>query len=65
MFFGNPKQFGIQCMGVLVTVGYAFVVTFVIYKLVDIFFGIRVKEKEEAMGLDLTQHRESAYTLLE
>jgi Amt family ammonium transporter len=65
MLFNNPKQFGIQCIGVLVTVVYTFALTFVIYKLVDVFFGIRVKEKEEAMGLDLTQHRESAYTLLE
>ena len=65
MLFNNPKQFLIQCVGVLVTVAYAFVLTFLIYKLVDVFFGIRVKEKEEAMGLDLTQHRESAYTLLE
>ncbi len=65
MFFGNPKQFFIQLIGVLVITGYTFVVTFLIYKLVDVFFGIRVKEKEEAMGLDLTQHRERAYTILE
>ncbi|TBR16781.1 ammonium transporter, partial [bacterium] len=45
--------------------GYTFVVTFIIYKFVDIFFGMRVKEKEELIGLDLTQHRERAYTILE
>ena len=38
---------------------------FILYKLVDIFFRIRVSEKEELMGLDLTQHRERAYTVLE
>jgi ammonium transporter, Amt family len=65
LFFGNPRQFLIQLVGVLVAVGYSFTVTFIIYKLVDVFFGIRVKEKEEVIGLDLTQHRESAYTLLE
>jgi ammonium transporter, Amt family len=65
MFFNNPKQFVIQCIGVLVVIVYTFVVTFVLYKLVDVFFGIRVKENEEAMGLDLTQHRERAYTILE
>jgi Amt family ammonium transporter len=65
LFFGNPKQFLIQLAGVSITVVYTFSVTFAIYKLVDIFFGIRVKEKEEVMGLDLTQHRESAYTILE
>lgn len=65
MFFNNPKQLWIQFIGILVTTVYTFVVTFIIYKLVDVFFGIRVKEKEEVIGLDLTQHRERAYTILE
>jgi len=65
LFFGNPKQFLIQLFAVLVTVVYAFVITFVIYKLIDLFVGVRVAEKEEMMGLDLTQHRERAYTVLE
>lgn len=65
LFFGNPKQLLIQLIGISVAAGYTFVVTFIIYKLVDVFFGIRVKEKDEVMGLDLTQHHESAYTILE
>lgn len=65
LFFGNPKQFLIQLLTVLVTVGYAFIVTLVIYKLVDLFVGARVDEKDELIGLDLTQHKERAYTILE
>jgi Amt family ammonium transporter len=65
LFFGNPRQFLVQLIGVGVAAGYTFIVTYLIYKLVDVFFGIRVKEKEEVMGLDLTQHHESAYTMLE
>jgi len=65
LFFGNPKQLLIQLLTVLVTVVYTGVVTFIIYKLVDKFIGVRVDEKTEAMGLDLTQHRERAYTILE
>jgi len=65
LFYGNPKQFLIQLGAVLVTVVYTFAVTYVLYKFVDIFFRIRVTEKEELMGLDLTQHRERAYTVLE
>ena len=65
VFFGNPKQFLIQLVTVGVTIVYTAVVTFIIYKLVDIFIGIRVDEKSEAIGLDLTQHRERAYTILE
>lgn len=65
LFFGNPKQLGIQAIGILVASGYTFVVTLIICKFVDIFVGIRVKEREEIIGLDLTQHRERAYTMLE
>jgi Amt family ammonium transporter len=65
LFFGNPKQFIIQALTVLVTIGYTFIVTFVIYKLVDLLIGVRVNEEEELIGLDLTQHHERAYTVLE
>ena len=65
LFFGNPKQLLIQGAAVLVTIVYTGVVTFLIYKLVDIFVGVRVNEKEELMGLDITQHHERAYTVLE
>jgi Amt family ammonium transporter len=65
LFFGNPKQFIIQALTVLVTIGYTFIVTFVIYKLFDLLIGVRVNQEEELMGLDLTQHHERAYTVLE
>ena len=65
LFFGNSKQFLIQLAAVLVTVVYTSLVTFIIYKLVDLFIGVRVDEKAEVMGLDLTQHHERAYTVLE
>ena len=65
LFFGNPKQLLIQLTAVLVTVVYTTIVTVIIYKLVDLFIGVRVNEKEELIGLDLTQHRERAYTVLE
>jgi Amt family ammonium transporter len=65
LFFGNPKQLLIQLIAVLITVAYASVVTFIIYKLVDFLVGVRVEEKDELIGLDLTQHHERAYTVLE
>jgi len=65
LFFGNPKQFLVQLTAVGATLIYSFVVSAVIYKLIDLFIGVRVEEKEEAIGLDLTQHRERAYTVLE
>ncbi|MBI4972382.1 MAG: ammonium transporter [Candidatus Omnitrophica bacterium] len=65
LFFGNPKQFLVQLAAVAVTLVYTFIVTFAIYKVVDMLIGIRVREEEELMGLDLTQHHERAYTVLE
>ena len=65
LFFGNPRQLLIQAAAVLATIAYTFIVTIVIYKLVDLVIGVRASEKEEAMGLDITQHQERAYTVLE
>jgi len=65
LFFGNPKQLLVQLITVGVTIVYAAIVTLTIYKLIDFFIGVRVQEKEEMMGLDLTQHHERAYTVLE
>ena len=65
LIYGSKKLLQTQCIGVLAVFAYTFVVTLVIYKVVDMLIGMRVNEKEEAMGLDLTQHREGAYTVLE
>lgn len=65
LFHGNPAQFMIQAKAVLITMVYSFIMTFVLLKLVDVIFGLRANAQDERIGLDLTQHRESAYTLLE
>ena len=65
MLYGNPKQLLIQAFAVLATVIYTLVVTYALYKLVDMLIGVRVVERDEVIGLDLTQHREGAYTVLE
>ena len=63
--FGNPNQFMIQFLGVAATAIYTFTVTYIIYKVIDVTIGVRVSEKDEIIGLDLTQHHEGAYTVLE
>jgi Amt family ammonium transporter len=40
-------------------------VTWILYKFVEAFMGMRVEKKDEIIGLDLTQHHESAYTVVE
>ncbi len=65
LFYGNPGQFMIQVKATVITMVFSFVVSYILLKLVDLVMGLRVSEHEERVGLDLTQHRESAYTLLD
>jgi Amt family ammonium transporter len=65
LFFGNPGLVGIQALGVIVTIIYSIVVTLILLKAIDAFMGLRVPDDEEVVGLDITQHEESAYTLLD
>ena len=51
-------QLWIQIEGVLATIVYSGVLTFVIIKVVDVVIGIRVPSDDERMGLDLSQHGE-------
>ena len=63
LFFGNPAQLGIQAIVIGATIIYTFVLTFIIFKIIDKIFGLRVSEEEEIDGLDLSQHDETAYNL--
>ncbi len=63
LFFGNPGQLVNQVIGVVATIILAAVATFVILKAVDWTMGIRVADEDEVVGLDLSQHGESGYTL--
>jgi ammonium transporter, Amt family len=58
---GNVKQFGIQILAVAVVWAYSFGMTWIIGKIIDLTMGLRVSETEEAVGLDISQHGESAY----
>ncbi len=51
-------QLWVQIEGVLATIAYSAVLTFVILKVIDLTIGIRVSADEERMGLDLSQHGE-------
>ncbi len=62
-FYGNPRQLGIQAVGVVATIVFSLVGSSILLKLTDVVVGIRVNEDEEQMGLDLSQHNESAYAV--
>jgi Amt family ammonium transporter len=61
LFYGNPSQFLIQLVTVVMTVSFAFGVTFMVAKLLNRFMGLRVSASEEQVGLDISEHGERAY----
>lgn len=65
--FGSVEDIGAQVLvqieGVLVTVIYTAVVTYVILKVLDMVMGLRVSEEAETVGLDLSEHNERGYNL--
>ena len=62
LLFGNPGQLWIQFVSVAVTAVYCGGVTYILLKIVDAVIGLRVTEDDEQVGLDLSQHGETAYT---
>ena len=65
LFFGNARLFMVQGLYLLVCIAYAVIMTWLLFVLVDALFGMRVTRDDEMVGLDLTQHHEAAYTVLE
>jgi Amt family ammonium transporter len=61
LLFGNPKQLGIQALGVLAALAYSAVGTVVILKLIGLVMPLRATAREEGLGLDVSQHGEEAY----
>ena len=52
-----------QATGVLITIVWSGVVSFVAFKLVDMTIGLRVSEEQEREGLDTASHGERAYNV--
>jgi Amt family ammonium transporter len=61
LIFGNAMQLAKQLLAVVVVWGFAFGVTWVLGKIVDVTIGLRVNATEETVGLDISQHGERAY----
>jgi Amt family ammonium transporter len=61
LFYGNPAQLWTQIIAVIASIALAVVMTAIILKVVDALVGLRVSDEDEAAGLDLSQHSETAY----
>ena len=62
LLYGNVTQIGIQALGVAVAAVLGFVGTVIIMKVIGAVMGLRVKEEEEEIGLDLAEQGETAYS---
>ena len=56
---GNPHQVVAQLYGIIVTLVWSGAVTFVILKVISALVPLRVKQEDEVMGLDVSQHGEA------
>ena len=59
--YSIASQLWIQAQGVITTLIWSGVVSFIAFKLIDMVIGLRVKEEEEREGLDISSHGETAY----
>jgi Amt family ammonium transporter len=61
LFYGDGGQFWSQAVAAMVTPAYAFIVTFILLKLVGAVMPLRASEHDEALGMDVVYHGEEAY----
>jgi Amt family ammonium transporter len=57
------KQLGVQAIGIVSVAVWSAVASYVIIKIADAMFGLRVPEEDEIEGLDITSHGERGYDL--
>ena len=59
---GNPRQVGIQALGIAAAMVYSGLATAVLLKAIGLAIPLRSHGRDEAIGMDITQHGEEAYT---
>lgn len=57
------EQVGVQLLGIVATIAWCAILTYLILKVLDVVAGLRVNTEDETEGLDLSDHGERAYTL--
>ncbi len=62
LLYGNVDQFIHQIIAVAASVSYSFVVTLILITILDKTIGMTVKNEEEYVGLDISQHGERAFS---
>jgi len=60
--YGNIHQLWVQLYSIGATILFSGIGTIILFKITDKLVGVRVSDKHESLGLDETQHGETAYT---
>jgi Amt family ammonium transporter len=60
---GEIEQLGRQALSIVVALGYSFVVSYILARIIDLAIGLRVDEDQERQGLDLSLHDEQSWVL--
>jgi Amt family ammonium transporter len=63
--YGNASQLGDQALAAVVAPAYAFVVTYILLRVIGALMPLRSSEREEALGMDVIHHGEEAYVTVE
>lgn len=61
LFFGGTSQIGSQLLGIFAVTSYAFVVSWVLFKVLHSVLGMRLEDDDEVQGMDYSEHSETAY----
>ncbi|WP_332401003.1 ammonium transporter [Lactococcus laudensis] len=61
LVYGSGKLLLAQLEAILFTIVFSAIATFIIIKAISLFMAIRVSDREEAIGLDDSEHDETAY----
>lgn len=63
LLYGNPTQLVIQIISIVAVAVYSFILTYGIAKVLEKTVGLRVDEKTEIDGLDISEHEELGYRI--
>ncbi len=61
LIYGNTHLFGATLFAIILTIVWSGIATFVIIKVIGAFMPLRVTDREEALGMDDSEHNETAY----
>lgn len=58
-----PQQLAVQMIGIVATMVYTALITWILLKVIDVLIGLRVSPEEEIQGLDISAHEERGYDI--